>query len=737
MAETDINEYNLSSSERKQSLKISIINNQKIYSILTNKETGQKYISSITLNELRQLCKVFLLIQTIQEAFLIIKNSIEAGKITLSEDPKGEDIIIEYNTSLQNQDYPPFDIKLLLNKSNEELPSIGSSTQNTTENQETIVKPKVKGPTMRFEYIEPKLQAHQNMNVNQNINNYYPRSNSAVQRRKLSNSQNNLNQVRKINIAQVNQTNNFGKYTNQENYYNINPGKTDFMINQNMYNNNIYNNLNYKTVSDYSTMTFESKPFVIPKYKAQIPNPSLVNNNLNNNNYFDLKSNHNIIIERRPRMINKSANQGRENRAFSTPSSQNARNFNQNQNIYQPNATNNPYQTNTFIRQNNLKTNIPYDRNTERIIANQKYNLNNQNNLNQQNLRNQFVNQSQQHQQGIRQVSSYTNKRMPALQQFKQQTSHEISQTKTQMFNQPINSQFKSQQSNPIPNNIPSLTQNNYDKQISQQQIALAQMASMQNQENPNFRDLAAITLKENIQTLDVPEERPYEQSNQLQLQQQQSQQQSQLQQAELQEEQKEEEQTDLNIEALFITEEGKVIFRNGLLRGIIHKYAEIDDVVSRIQDILLKGVKFHLVYKAFDLDDKAQTFHEKCDELDMSLVLIETDNDARFGGFTTKSWKGNCVKKKDNNAFVFNLETRKIFEIIENEPAIGGYPKFGPVFFGCQIRIYDNFFTKGGSTCHRGLNYNTNEDFELTNGEQKYLVKDIEVYRLETIDVS
>ena len=737
MAETDINEYNLSSSERKQSLKISIINNQKIYSILTNKETGQQYISSITLNELRQLCKVFLLIQTIQEAFLIIKNSIEAGKITLSEDPKGEDIIIEYNTSLQNQDYPPFDIKLLLNKSNEELPSIGSSTQNTTENQETIVKPKVKGPTMRFEYIEPKLQAHQNMNVNQNLNNYYPRSNSAVQRRKLSNSQNNLNQVRKINIAQVNQTNNFGKYTNQENYYNINPGKTDFMINQNMYNNNIYNNLNYKTVSDYSTMTFESKPFVIPKYKAQIPNPSLVNNNLNNNNYFDLKSNHNIIIERRPRMINKSANQGRENRAFSTPSSQNARNFNQNQNIYQPNATNNPYQTNTFIRQNNLKTNIPYDRNTEKIIANQKYNLNNQNNLNQQNLRNQFVNQSQQHQQGIRQVSSYTNKRMPALQQFKQQTSHEISQTKTQMFNQPINSQFKSQQSNPIPNNIPSLTQNNYDKQISQQQIALAQMASMQNQENPNFRDLAAITLKENIQTLDVPEERPYEQSNQLQLQQQQSQQQSQLQQAELQEEQKEEEQTDLNIEALFITEEGKVIFRNGLLRGIIHKYAEIDDVVSRIQDILLKGVKFHLVYKAFDLDDKAQTFHEKCDELDMSLVLIETDNDARFGGFTTKSWKGNCVKKKDNNAFVFNLETRKIFEIIENEPAIGGYPKFGPVFFGCQIRIYDNFFTKGGSTCHRGLNYNTNEDFELTNGEQKYLVKDIEVYRLETIDVS
>ena len=92
------------------------------------------------------------------------------------------------------------------------------------------------------------------------------------------------------------------------------------------------------------------------------------------------------------------------------------------------------------------------------------------------------------------------------------------------------------------------------------------------------------------------------------------------------------EENGDLNIEALFITDEGRVIFRNGLLRGIIHTYSEIDDVVSRIQDILLKGVNFHLVYKAFDLDDRASTFHEKCDDLDMSLVLIETDKDVRFG---------------------------------------------------------------------------------------------------------
>ena len=190
-------------------------------------------------------------------------------------------------------------------------------------------------------------------------------------------------------------------------------------------------------------------------------------------------------------------------------------------------------------------------------------------------------------------------------------------------------------------------------------------------------------------------------------------------------------------IEALFMTEEGKIIFRNGLLRGIIHKYAEIDEVVSRIQDILCKGVMFHLAYKAFDLDDRAQTFHEKCDALNMSLVLIETDKDKRFGGFTTKSWQGNCIRRKDKFAFVFSLDNNKIYPIIEGQLSTGCYPKYGPVFFGCQIRIYDEFFTKGGTTCHKGLNYATTIDYELSGGEQNFLVKDIEVYGIETININ
>lgn len=327
--------------------------------------------------------------------------------------------------------------------------------------------------------------------------------------------------------------------------------------------------------------------------------------------------------------------------------------------------------------------------------------------------------------QQIRQTNSLINN-----QKFlKNKNSGEIKQSKTSMAN---NNKYRKQTSTPISSQVPSLG----NKDIPQQLLSLAQMASMQNEANPNMKNLQAITLQQQ-QTQKNNEEEEIQEYQQKQEEIIQQQYENENEQNEnMVEQQQVGGAQSINIEALFFTEEGRVIFRNGLLRGIIHKYAEIDEVVSRIQDKLLKGVKFNLVYKAFDDGDKAEIFHQKCDGLDMSLVLIETDKDIRFGGFTTKSWKGNCLKKIDNDAFVFSLETNKIFDIIYDEFAIGCYPKFGPVFFGCQIRIYDDFFTKGGTTCQRGLNYKTNSDFELNNGEQKYLIKDIEVYSIETINI-
>lgn len=187
--------------------------------------------------------------------------------------------------------------------------------------------------------------------------------------------------------------------------------------------------------------------------------------------------------------------------------------------------------------------------------------------------------------------------------------------------------------------------------------------------------------------------------------------------------------------EQLFRTQEDRIIFRNGISNGIIKKYAEIKKVVQHIELKLNSKVRFYMLYKASEVGDRAKTFHEKCDNYDMTLVIIETKEGLRFGGFTTELWNGNCVHKRDQKAFVFSLDKDKTYDIVGHDPAIGCYPKYGPIFFGCQIRIYDFFFTKNSITCEKGLCFQTTEDYELNNGEKSFVVKDIEVYALEKVE--
>ena len=162
----------------------------------------------------------------------------------------------------------------------------------------------------------------------------------------------------------------------------------------------------------------------------------------------------------------------------------------------------------------------------------------------------------------------------------------------------------------------------------------------------------------------------------------------------------------------------------------IIHNTDELELITRKINKAN-KKITLNLLYKATVDSDKAQAFHEKCDEAQSSLVLVETDKGKRYGGFTTCSWEGECIDKKDENAFVFSLDKMMIYENIPGEDAIGCYPKFGPIFLGCQIRIYDNAFTKGGTTFEKGLNYNTEEDYELTGGDRIFNIKEIEVYEV------
>ena len=162
----------------------------------------------------------------------------------------------------------------------------------------------------------------------------------------------------------------------------------------------------------------------------------------------------------------------------------------------------------------------------------------------------------------------------------------------------------------------------------------------------------------------------------------------------------------------------------------IIHGIKDLELITKKINKQNQK-ITLNLIYKATVDSDKARDFHEKCDAAKSTIVLIETDKGKRFGGYTSESWSGNCINKKDDTAFIFSLDKMKTYDVIEDENAIGCYPSFGPTFLGCQIKIFDDTFVKGGTTFEKGKGYYTKEDFELTDGDKTFLVKEMEVYEV------
>ena len=163
----------------------------------------------------------------------------------------------------------------------------------------------------------------------------------------------------------------------------------------------------------------------------------------------------------------------------------------------------------------------------------------------------------------------------------------------------------------------------------------------------------------------------------------------------------------------------------------IIKNKSELELIVNKINKNN-KKIKLDLIYKASVDSDSAKSFHYHCDNARNSVILIETLNGKRFGGYTSQSWEGDCVQKKDPNAFVFSLDKMDTYKVIPNKEAIGCYPDHGAVFLGCQIRIYDNAFKNGGTTFTKGVTYLTNEDFELSGGEKKFGIKEIEAYSVK-----
>ena len=123
MIETEADEYKLNSETHQQSLRISLINNEKIAMILINKLTNQRYSSYLSLQNLKQLSQAFERVNNIKDALTILKTTIESGNISLIEDTKDSSMSINYEITLDSMKYPEFEVNLTLEESQTNTPN--------------------------------------------------------------------------------------------------------------------------------------------------------------------------------------------------------------------------------------------------------------------------------------------------------------------------------------------------------------------------------------------------------------------------------------------------------------------------------------------------------------------------------------------------------------------------------------------------------------------------------------
>ena len=75
------------------------------------------------------------------------------------------------------------------------------------------------------------------------------------------------------------------------------------------------------------------------------------------------------------------------------------------------------------------------------------------------------------------------------------------------------------------------------------------------------------------------------------------------------------------------------------------------------------KVKQMNKIYQATIDGGKPINFHNKCDNIPNTLVVIKSEENKRFGGFTPIPWKleGNYADDNETKTFIFSLDYEEI----------------------------------------------------------------------------
>ena len=164
-----------------------------------------------------------------------------------------------------------------------------------------------------------------------------------------------------------------------------------------------------------------------------------------------------------------------------------------------------------------------------------------------------------------------------------------------------------------------------------------------------------------------------------------------------------------------------------------IMKFFELNLIVTGIKKKQNKTIKnLTLLFRASRDGYSYSNFHSTCDGKVNTLILVETTNRRRFGGYTECQWDQNNSYKPGPYSFIFSFDNKKIYYSKNGTNSIYGSSSYGP-YFGSSPDFYinDNCNSNDSSESMGNCYENDGKKYPLT-GSSNFLVSDYEVYQLE-----
>jgi len=165
----------------------------------------------------------------------------------------------------------------------------------------------------------------------------------------------------------------------------------------------------------------------------------------------------------------------------------------------------------------------------------------------------------------------------------------------------------------------------------------------------------------------------------------------------------------------------------------VLKKPSDIYFLSSLIADE--NEVSYELCYKSSIDGDSPKIFFDKCLSSSPLVFLIETYQGYRFGVYISVFLGDNLNEDKyirDDNAFIFSLNTFKKYKIIQKDFAIYFRKDKFPWFGKKDIYIGENFEQSGNSFCEYPLAFERNKDdkgeYILNGGIKKFGIKELEI---------